>query len=163
MANLYELLGNYEMLSRAIDDPDVDMEATLDAFDEVKGSLREKVDNICRLLSSLDNEVKSYKREEARLEARRKARENNIARLREWVRITMDVLDIDSLKTSLHQVSLQTGSQKLVVRDEKLVPEEFMRTKREVDKAGILRAYRDDGEVVPGTEVVRGERKLVIR
>lgn len=163
MPNLYELLGNYEMLQRAMDDPEVDMDTLLDALDEAKGSVREKVDNICRLLASLDGEIAAYKREEARLEARRKARENKKEKLREWVRMTMDALDIERIQTTVHQVSLQKGSEKVVVGKLGDVPDEYFKVKKEVDKARVLREYRDDGVCVPGTQIVRGNKKLVIR
>lgn len=166
MANLYELMGDYDELQRAIDENGLDdaaIGALLDRIDEAKGPLRDKIDNIVRLLANQEGEVDALKREEKRLSARRKARENGIERLRGWVRTSMSVLDVREVKTNLNTVQVQDGQPKVIVVDETLVPDEYCRTVREVDKTKVLKAYKADGEIVPGVDIVPGEPKLVIR
>lgn len=166
MANLYELMGDYDELQRVLDDVDLDdanLTEVLDRLDEAKGSLREKVDNIARLLSNVTGDVDKLKREERRLSDRRKVAERKVERMRDWVRQSMSVLDVRQIKTSLHTVQIQDGQPRVVVLDDALVPDEFCRISREVDKTKVMKAYKEDGEVVPGVDIVQGEPKLVIR
>lgn len=166
VSNLYELMGDYTALQAAMEDQeltDAQLQELLDAVDEAKGPLREKLDNICRLLANIGGDVEKYKAEEHRLERRRKTLENKHNRLREWVRSSMDVLEVDSMKTSVHSVSLGKASKKVVITDEKLVPEAYTKTERKVLKSEIMKAFKNDGEIVPGCDIVDGERSLTIR
>lgn len=165
MANLYELMGDYDALQNAIDEAKTEEEITqiLDQVDEAKGPLRDKVDNIARLLANLEGNTEKIRREERRLADRRKATENNVKRLRNWVKSSMDVLDVKKIQTALHTVQILDGQPKVVVLDDALVPDDFCRITREVDKTKVLKTYRDNGEIVQGCDIVPGEPKLVIR
>ena len=109
MANLYELMGSYKAVQEAIDAEvmtDRQIERTLETLDEMKGPLREKIDNICRLLANLASDAEEFKSEEERLAKRRKTMENRHKRLREWIRNSMDVLEVPEVKAGLHTVTL---------------------------------------------------------
>lgn len=166
MSNLYELMGDYDALRAAIENQeltDKQLIELLDAIDETKGPLREKIDNICRLLANIGGDVEKYKTEEHRLECRRKTLENKHKRLRDWVRSSMDVLEVDKMKTSVHAVTLGKSQKKVVVMNEKLVPDEYTETVRKILKKEILKAFKDDGEIVAGCDIIDGERTLTIR
>lgn len=166
MPNLYELASEFAALQAAADNhelSDEELTQLLDAIDESRLSLRDKVDNIAKLLASMDGDVEAFKREEHRINRRRKAMENKIERLRDWVRTTMDVLDVSDIKTDVHQVQIQPGNHKVIITDANKVPDEYIKTTRTPMKKAILAAYKDDGEFVPGTDIVRGDPKLVIR
>lgn len=165
MPNLYELMDEYAALQEAIDAgaSAEEVEALIAAMDEAKGTLKQKVDNVCRVLRNIAGQVTAVKNEESRLTARRRALENNEERLREWVRTSMDLLDVDKIKTDLNSVTLGKGTEKVVVVDESLVPEEYKTTTVRVDKKAILRAYKQDGEIVHGADIVLGKPSLTIR
>lgn len=157
MPNLYELMGDYEALQSAMDNEeltDEELTAILDALDEAKGDLRTKVDNICRLLRNVDGEIDKFKGEEGRISSRRKALESKKERVRGWLKDTMDVLSVDALKTDIFDVKIVGGRDKVVVVNEELVPDEYMKVKRSVDLTKVKRAYDADGEVVPGCDIV---------
>ena len=166
MSNLYELMGDYTALQEAMEDQDLtdkQLTALLDAVDEAKGSLREKIDNICRLLANIGGDVEKYKAEEHRLERRRKTLENRHGRLRDWVRNSMDVLEVPEMKTTVHAVTLGKAGKIVDVKDVKLIPDEYVKIERKPLKKEIMKAYKDDGEVVAGCDIIDGERKLTIR
>jgi hypothetical protein len=157
MPNLYELMGDFEALQSAMDNEgvsDEELTTLLDAVDEAKGSLRDKLDNICRLLRNVDGDVDKFKNEERRIGARRKAMENKKERVREWVKSTMDVLAVDKMKTDIFEVSIVAGAERVIVVDEEKVPEEYLRVKTTVDIAKVKQAYKQDGEIVPGCDIV---------
>lgn len=165
MANLYELMGEYEVLQKMVDDEGVAADAVaayLDRLDESKGSLRDKVDNICRVLKNLDGDIDAIKKEEKRLKARRQARENNVEKLREWVFSSMSILEVQEIKTDVFTVSVVNGREKVVIVDESKIPEDFWKVKRDPDTKKLMDAYKEDGEIVAGVDIIR-PKQLRIR
>lgn len=166
VSNLYELMGDYTALQAAMDDQeltDAQLQELLDAVDETKGPLREKIDNICRLLANIGGDVEKYKVEEGRLERRRRTLENKHKRIRDWVRSSMDILEVDNMKTTVHAVTLGKAGKIVEVKDVKLIPDDYVKIERKPKKKEIMKAYKDDGVIVDGCEIVDGERKLTIR
>jgi len=165
MANLYDLMDEYAAIQEAIeaDAPEEEIERLIDAMDESRGELEGKVDSICRLLRNLEADTGAQKNEETRLATRRKAIERSRARLRKWVMQTMDLLEVDKIKTSLHTVSLAEGKESVIIVDDEKVPDEFKTTTVVVDKRAIMKAYKSDGEVVDGCDIVKGDPILTIR
>lgn len=166
MPNLYELAAEFEELQRAMEEQGADkelIESVLDKLDESKADLRTKVDNICKLLSNMSGDIDAFKKEEQRLAARRKAKENGYDRLRDWLRSTMDLFEVTEITTDVHKVRIQAGQPTVVVTQPHAVPEAFMRVKREPNKKAIMAAFKEEGLVVEGCDIVPGKSKLVIR
>ena len=67
----------------------------------------------------------------------------------------MEQSGIQKIKAGTFTIWLQEGPERVEVVDEAAVPEAFFRVKREVSKSEILRAYKQDGECVPGTRIER--------
>lgn len=166
MPNLYELMSEYDALTEAIEEgvTGEKIDELLDAVDETRGELRDKLDNIARLMSNMEGDIAKFKAEEKRLKARRTALENNRKRLRAWVRESMDVMGVSKMKTELHRVLVTEGQPKVVVVDIDAVPEKYLRRKMpEVKLKEVLDAYKEDGEIVQGCDIVPGEKGLRIR
>lgn len=157
MANLYELMKDYESLQDAVEDDDVseeDLELLLKAMEDTQGDLRTKVDNICRLLRNVGGEEEKFQAEERRLAARRKSLSNKRKRIKAWLKMSMDLLDIEKLKTEMFEVSIVDQGFRLSVVNETELPHEFVRVKRSPDMTRLNKAYKEDGEIPPGCELV---------
>ena len=166
MPNLYELGGSYKALQEAMDRPDVTQDeigALIAQLDETRGELRDKVDALCRVLANIDGNATKFANEEQRLAKRRKSLENSRERIRNWIRASMDLLDVKKINTNVHSVTISPGQPKVVIVDESLVPEDYVRVKREIDKKAVMDAYKNDGEIVPGCDIMDGEPRLLIR
>lgn len=166
MPNLYELMGDFAAIQDAIDDgaSEEEIDALLKAMDEAKGSLKSKVDQVCHVLRNIGGQVTAVKNEENRLVARRRALENNRERLRDWVRTSMDVLEVDKIKTDLNNVTLAKAGNSVVIIDIEKVPKEYVTPQLpKPKKKEILAAYENDGEIIPGTDIVASTRSLVVR
>jgi len=167
MPNLYELMDDFADLQDAIDSGAAEEKIVgiIERMDAAKGSLRDKVDNVCRVVRNIEGHASAVKREKDRLQRREKALNNNKERLRAWVKTSMDLLDVPSIKTDVNTITLgEPGDPTVVITDIHEVPAEYV-TKQDPkpDKKAILKAYKDDGEVVAGTSVLDGERVLTIR
>lgn len=155
---LYELAGAYaELQQRADDGEDVS-----ELLGSLEGELTQKADSIARVLRNLTADADGLDAEIKRLTARKRAVESNAERLREYLRVQLEIADCRRIKTDAFTVSLADSPEKVEVVDESLVPEEYTRTKREISKTLILAAFKQHGELVPGVLITRGTR-LAIR
>ncbi len=156
---LYELAPAYAYLIDALDDDGdaSDGHAHLDALSD---AIDAKAAAIAHVLAQLDAEAEAMRAEEKRLAARRQARERRAESLRDYLRMSLDAAGVAKIKTSTHTISVGDGPQRVVVEDEGAVPQEYLRTKIEIDKRGILEAMKSLGECVPGTRI---ERTRVLR
>lgn len=157
MPNLYELASDYDAIQQAFEDDDITMEQLeelLDAMEESKDDLRTKVDNVCKLLRNTKGNIAKFKNEEKRLAARRKAMENKEKRVHDWLKSTMDILDVEDIKTNVFHVQIVEQGFRVIVVDEDLLPEEYFRVKKTPDMTKLNKAYKEDGEIVKGCDVV---------
>ena len=166
MANLYELMGDLAFLNEMMRDEEVTAdraEEILALLDGAKSTLAQKIDNTARVLGTIEASIDTFKNEERRLAARRKTLDNNRERLRDWVKSTMLAHSVDKLATDIHSVTIAEGRMQVVVIDETKVPDQYVVIERKVSKTLVMSAYKEDGEVPAGCDVVRGEPSLRIR
>lgn len=158
MTRLYEMTGLYrDLQERAEAGEDVS-----EALAQLSGDIEQKGAAMVRLMRDLDLDVDKLDEEIKRLTARKKAICGNVERLKDYLRVNMEGANIQRIKAATFSICLGDGPERVEVTDEAAVPEEYVRVKREVDKAKVLAAFKSDGECVPGTTVVRGSR-LTIR
>jgi len=151
MKPLYQLASEYEQLLSAADDG-IDV---ADALSEVQGDVVAKTTNIAMVLATIDATVAACRAEEQRLSARRKVLEANGSRLRDYVKTCMQIAGVNKVSSPGFSVTLSPAADKVIVDDESTLPPECWREKvtREVDKALILKAYREFGEIPPGCRI----------
>jgi phage host-nuclease inhibitor protein Gam len=155
---LYQLSEQYallEELAESGEDVAEELAALTDAIDE-KGSA------LARVLATLKADASALREEEHRLSARRKAIEANAERIRDYLRANMEHCGIHKIRSPAFTITLQTSPERVEVERMDELPPEYVRTKREPDRAAILAAYKLHGECVPGTRIERG-MTLVIR
>jgi phage host-nuclease inhibitor protein Gam len=83
--------------------------------------------------------------------------------VRDFIRDAMVKSGRISLKMPGLSMYLTDGRESVVVTDIEVVPEEFIRTKREVDKNAVMDAVKARGVVPTGVEVKRGEPVLTVK
>lgn len=149
---LYALADQYRVLQERLDDG----EDVSDALAQLDGALEQKSLAIMHAMRNLDAEVEAFKTEEQRLAARRKTLEAQRTKLKEYVLRCMQDANVLKLKAGTFQLAVREDPEHVVIEDEGLIPDTYMRVKREPNKSAILDAYRTTGELVPGTRVERG-------
>jgi len=115
MANLYELTT--EVLSLMDSD-----EVTDDQLSMAFGDITVKCENVCKYLAVLDANSDMFKKEIARLSDRRKAIDNHIQRIKEYLQVNMERLEIDSIDAGVFNVRLQNSPDSLEVIDKEKTP-----------------------------------------
>lgn len=163
---LYELTSEYDQLLRLASEPsdgDQDRSDMLAAaVESIEAQLEQKCVGIAKVLATLEAERDAFVVESQRLTEEAKRRDKAAERLREYVRVNMRDRGIREIGSPLFHFKLIDNPPRVDVKDESKVPESFLRRKVvesvAVDKKAVLKAFTDDGEVVPGTEVVRDVR-----
>jgi len=160
MPTLYELTGTYEELWRMADmcDDGILSPELCALIDQNQEDIIAKAGGYCRLIRNLESEVAACKAEEARLESRRKSRENSIKRLKENLMQGMEVIGETRLKVDdIFTVAIQDNPVSVLVKDESLIPAEYFEQPPPVLCKNKLRDDLKAGAAVLGAELTRGK------
>lgn len=145
MASLYEInQGFYECVD----------EETGEIIDEAKlqklqMAEDEKIKNIALWIKNLKSEAEALKQEKLTFEKRQKVAENKAESLSKYL---ATYLDGRKIKDTDFEIGWRKSEQ-IVIDDESLVPEEYLKISTSVDKTKLKAALKN-GEVVFGAEIV---------
>lgn len=119
-----------------------EIQALLDSIDD---NLESKAANYIRIIKNFEHMAQGLKEEAARLQARRKVHENAVERLKGSLLYALKATGQRSIETNLGRVTAMRASTPKYVLNVDLedLPEEFVRTKSEVDMAAIREAIKD--------------------
>lgn len=141
-----------------IDEESGEFNGTVEEFENLQMQREDKIDNIAMVGKELKAEIDALKAEEDKIKARRQARENNLARIKELLKMTLKGEKFKSIKNSIYY-----SNTKLVeVDDISLLPKEYLKYKDpEADKATIKKVL-ESGIKVEGARLVENS-SVVIR
>jgi len=163
MTKLYELTQAYQAL---LDTEELTEEELNRALDSITDLVSNKALNIARLVITLQEEANAIDNEIKRLNSRKITRENKIKSLKSYLQLNMEATNITKAKDNFVSVTLQSNPPSVAIIDVLQIPEPYWRVipeQREVDKQYILSAYKEQGELVPGTEIITNRKHIVIR
>jgi hypothetical protein len=148
---LYVLTQSYTQLLELADS--MDPEVFQDTLQSIEEEIEDKAENTAKLIRCLDADAKAIKDEEQRLSDRRKSIENKVAGIKEYLQSQMEFAGIDKVKRPTVTVSIQTNPPSVLIKDESLIPIQYMvPVAPRIDKKAILQMLKDDEEV-PGCEI----------
>ena len=155
---LYDLGSEYERLLDLIEmDPEDDF--AISQLRVINDAFEDKADNIATMIKSLNYEKESIGIEERKLQTRKKAVENKISRLREYLMVEMAAAGKDKIKTGRNRIRL-SKSKFVDIYDAKELDQRFLVMKPpEPSKTAIKKAI-EAGEEVKGAQM--GERMGVV-
>lgn len=156
---LYELTNDFNRIFELMDNEDFDLDVLEDTLQAVEGNIEVKVENIARMIRNWEAQAGALENEEKRLRETRKAAENRIARVKDFVLQNMELMGKDKIPTSIGNVCRQKNPLSLDVVDLRSVPEEYIvipPVEPRADKKALMEHYKATGELVPGTRVVQG-------
>ena len=87
-------------------------------------------------------EAEAIREEEKRLADRRRAKEQRVERLKEYMLRSMESTDTSKIETAKVAISTRK-SQRLVVDDERAIPLQFIRVKQEINKQDLKKALKN--------------------
>lgn len=150
---LYELSDRYQRLLEMADEVDPEtFEHTLEALE---GSIEHKAENIAKVIRSMEAEAKALRDEEKRLADRRRARENKIQWLKEYLQENMEATGIKRVDGDVLSVRLQKNNPAVNITDEAVIPKDFfIEQEPKIDKKRLLQALKD-GQTIAGVTLVQ--------
>lgn len=156
--SLFDLKDCYNnILNYLEEEDDTDM---IEILDGIQDEIGVKCENIARLIQSIKGEVDVLDREAKRLQKKKKTRENKIKSLKNYVEVSMIMMDTKKIKTKYYDFSIQKNPPRLVVEMEKYIPEKYFKLNRKLDKRNLLQDIKQDkinpkGVMVEQTESLR--------
>lgn len=108
-----------------------------------------KIEGIALLIKNNLAEAELIRAEEQALAARRRAKENAAARLKEFLAYELDGTKFETAKVKISY----RKSKSVVITDESRIPPQYLRIKTEPDKAG-MKAILEAGSEIPGAQLI---------
>ena len=143
---LYELTEAWAAIQVMIDAEDVDDEQIRAAIENIDAAIVEKAENYAKLIFSMKAEAEAIRTEEKRLATKRQALENRA----KWMQKNLEVAMINTgkkkFKTNLFVFNVQKNAPSLDDFDESIVPDDYWKVTRSIDRPALLKAVKD-GEV----------------
>jgi len=163
--SLYQISENYMEALDVLTDPEADLpiEAVNDTLEALGGELEDKAINVAKFLKNMEATAKAIKEAEAEMARRRKALENRVKWLKDYLKANMEHTGISKIECPYFKLSVQKNPPAVAILDEEAIPAEFKEqvVSWKLDKTGIKNAIKA-GKSVPGAELVNGTR-LAIR
>lgn len=163
---LYEITGAMKEVQQMIDDG-IPVEQLQDTLDEIEIDFKEKAESCLFSLANLSAEIEGCKTEIARLNDRKKLKENQANKLKEYLLFHMQELGMKKADNGVMTASVRKGSPKLQINNEDAIPQEFKKisTSVSIDKKLLLKSLEEleEGKTIEGAEVIQGENTLTIK
>ena len=165
---IMESMNLYEIRQEIIDlinptDPetneplDLEADAVTDRIKTLDMNIDMKAQNSIAYIKNLRSYEKALDTEIKRLQAMKKSTNNKWRGLAGFVQEVIEIAD-RHLNLGIHKARLQKNSQlTVIIMDENLVPDRFVKFKKEVKKAEIGAWHKETGEIIAGVEIVEGQ------
>lgn len=158
MASMYEIAGRYQALLNSYDAAETDEERAeiLSLIAETGDDMNDKSENYAKIIRNLKANISGYETEIDRLTAHKRADQNVIDRLMATLKDAMEQTGQKEVKTSIGKFRLQDNPWRCEVINVEDVPMEYRTPQPDkVDRAGIMRHFRETGEMLDGIDYKR--------
>lgn len=157
--NIYELTQIFQQAQAAIETAETpeQLDEMLDALDEAESDYTAKAEGYARMMINYQTEAAMLKAEKQRLEAKQRAAERVADRLKARMLESMQELKLAEVHTTIGKWRIQKNPPRVEVLDAKAIPEQYRIPQPDaIDKAAIMKWYKETGEILPGVDVVQG-------
>lgn len=135
-----------------------------DALEKLEMARETKIENAAMMVKNLSAEAAAIKAEEEKLAKRRKAIENKADEVKQFLvrALTREDGTSEKFRTARASVTVKMNPAKVIISDEKLLPEVFFREiiDRKPDRAQIKEVL-SRGIEVPGAALERGRSVMI--
>jgi hypothetical protein len=153
---LYELSNAYAQVMDLMEEEET--QALWDTLASIQEPLEDKAENIAKLIQSSLAECEVIKNEEKRLADRRKALENKVTGLKQYLFEQLEHAGLSKVKRPTITVSVQNNPPSVEVLDDLLIPSSFWIVPDPVpslDKKTIMKILKE-GQEIPGVALKQG-------
>jgi predicted nuclease with TOPRIM domain len=153
---LYELTQSYQDILDLAESAE-DNQYLYEALEALEDEFENKLENIGKVMQSLDADSEGIDYEIKRLQEKKKALKTNKDNLKRYVEREMLKLGKRKIKTRLFSFNIQNNAPSLDILDDRYIPKEFY-TEQEpkLDKRSLLKSLKS-GDVIKGVEIKQTE------
>lgn len=161
---LYELTEQYNNALIVLNDTDLPPEVVQDTLEGLQGEVQEKGKNVAAYFQNLEADVEAMKSAEQRIAQRRKAIENRVRQMKDYLQRNMEESGITEISCPEFTVKLGKNPASVEVYEESSLPEKYVVTKTttQPDKKALKEAIQA-GEDVPGARLITDKKRLIVR
>lgn len=123
---LYELTAQRLELQRKLMEMEFDAVTIADTLEGESSALEAKIEDYGWVIRNMEAFGDAIKSEEKRLAERRQAHEVKVAKVKDWLLENMQVCGISKIECPVFTISLKNNPPKVVIDDEKLIPDQFL-------------------------------------
>ncbi|WP_446898139.1 siphovirus Gp157 family protein [Clostridium sp. LBM24168] len=153
MSKLYEISARYKNIQELLDNPECSDENVKKALDSIGEEFDTKAENVAKVISSMSVDTEGIKKEIERLQERKKAVENKVSGLKNYIYEHMQATGKKKIKGTLFTLSIQKNTPSLNVIDEDAVPVQYkIYQASKLDKKAILQDLKQ-GKKIGGVEI----------
>ena len=159
MNTLYQLTAQYAELLGRLDDAPEEYGEIIAAIEAVDEAITDKAEAYARIIQSKRREAAACDVEIRRLTTRKTSAETLADNLSLSLLEAMRTANASKISTSIGTWTLKRNPPKVVIVDEKQIPEEYLVPQPpKVSKTAIMSTFSKTGEIIPGTDIVHGQR-----
>jgi len=162
--SLYQLSGTYLEALDFLTDPETDLPAEVinDTLEGLSGVLEDKAVNVTKFLRNMEAVAEAIKEAEAGMEKRRKALENRVKWMKDYLKTNMEHTGITKIECPFFKLSIQKNPVAVNIFDENKIPLEFKEQviSWKIDKNAIKDLIKN-GQAIPGAELTQGTRLVI--
>lgn len=127
MTKLYELTGQLAELAAMADTDDENLkQAIQDTMGAIEGEFAEKAEAIVMIMRNVESDVSAIDAEIGRLNELKRIKKNSVEQMRDYLRRNMEAGDLKTIKRPLFNITLAMGSERVVINDEKAIPDDYV-------------------------------------
>ena len=161
MTALYAIALDFRAAADQLADLDLPPETVADTLESLSGNLEVKTQNVALFARNLEATAAAIKQAEGDMAKRRKAIENRVAHLKDYMLAAMLVSGVRKIEGPYLRIGIRDNPEAVEVLDAAQIPVEFMRQPEPPpatpDKAAIKAAIKAGAEV-PGVKLTRSQR-----
>lgn len=154
--NLYELSADLVVLR------DLEEVEASEIIAIVQNEIANKGKGIIQVVRSIEADVDAVKNEIDRLTKIKRAKENHIKRLREYIKSCMEQMNMKKIETPVGNITVRKGTSTLRINDETKLPDKYLeivqtyKVNKDLLKADLKAGIEIDGAYMtePGTALM---------
>jgi hypothetical protein len=166
MGSLYEITQEFMEFQKQLEEMDLDDQTFEDTLDSAMFSIEVKAENIIKHIKTLEALADAKKLEAKRLSDSASSDLRKVERFKNYLTDNLNKAGIKKLQAGVFNVGFRKGSEVVEVSDtfdiESIKNQNFIRTKKELDKAKIKESLKQ-GYEIPGVKLIRKDDSLVIK
>ena len=160
---LYEITENLKQINEMIEQG-TDPEQLKDALADVNEAFEEKAKHILYVMRNLESSIDQCKQEERRLAENRKAMENQLSGIKDYLIMNMAESDIKKVDNGVIKATYVKPKPCLNLTDENIIPDQYKKIKvsSQIEKKKLLDDLKD-GIEIEGAEIGESKASLLIK